>query len=136
MSIIQTLATDATAVESFLETEGQKVVAWASTVALPAVEKVFTNLVNDAKEGVSELVTGAESALPAELTSLEADFKTAIANAIQLLLKGSPEAVLLTQLSATGLDQFVASAEALIKPLFVQVLADLAPTPAATPPQS
>lgn len=125
--LVATLEADGKAVEAFLEAEGSKVIAWAST-ALKPVEEAFTDLVNDAKGQADTLLTAAESAMSQEIQALEADFETAIANALQKVSGGSTTA-LLTELGASGVQALATQAEALVGPLFVKVLAALSALP-------
>lgn len=130
MTIMQDLAAGEAAVASFLVAEETKIVAWAKT-GIPAVETAYQDLINDAKAVVTPLASAAESSLASEIGNVEADFETAIANFVQKISGGSAEAAsaadtLVSILGAEGVTWTADTLEALVKPLFVKVLASIA----------
>lgn len=127
MSVISTIIAEG---EQFLVAEEQKLVAWAKT-GIPAVEAAFQGLVNEAKAVAAPLVSAAQTSLASEIAIVEGDFETAIANFVQKIGGGSPTSALVSALGAEGVAWTADTLEALIKPLFVKVLAAIAPAPAA-----
>lgn len=127
MSIIDTLKTDAQDVGAFLEAEEQKILAFAKP-AIPAVTAAYAGLIKDAQAQGAQLVSIAQGPLAQDIAAIEADFTTAIANALSRLTGGDPTMKALeSALAADGVQYVAGALEGLVKPIVVKTLAALLP---------